>query len=484
MINIHNKRRLCTMSNIREKKNKNGETISFEIRVYKGRDNTGKQLKPYTMTWKPSPNMTAKQIEKELNQQATLFEEQCKTGYIQDNKQTFAQYAEYVLALKERTGTKHKTIELYHILLRRINEGIGHFKLTDIKPQHLNNLYEQLSKAGLRGNSEKAISKSDLKDKIKSAGLTFEKLSKASGVSENTISKACKGEVISLTKAQAIAKTLNISVTSMFKIKTDNTPLSNKTIVEHHRLISTIMTQAEKEMLILFNPARKASPPKIEQHQANYFQIEDVEAIRDSLENEPLKWKTIIHLLLITGARRGEIAGLKWNVIDWKNNQIHITNNLLYTSDRGLYEDSTKTESSDRYVKLPQETMLLLKQYRKWFMEQVYIYGDKFQNTGFIFFQEKEGNVGKPMHPDSITDWCNKFSIKYNLPHINPHAFRHTMASILYFNGADSISISKRLGHSKVSTTTDIYSHIIKQADEQSAECIADVFLRKNTKQA
>ena len=88
------------------------------------------------------------------------------------------------------------------------------------------------------------------------------------------------------------------------------------------------------------------------------------------------------------------------------------------------------------------------------------------------------------MHPDSITDWCNKFSIKYNLPHINPHAFRHTMASILYFNGADSISISKRLGHSKVSTTTDIYSHIIKQADEQSAECIADVFLRKKTKQA
>ena len=95
------------MPNIREKKNKNGETISFDIRVYKGRDNTGKQLKPYIMTWKPSPNMTAKQIEKELNKQATLFEEQCKTGYIQDNKQTFAQYAEYVLALKERVITSY-----------------------------------------------------------------------------------------------------------------------------------------------------------------------------------------------------------------------------------------------------------------------------------------------------------------------------------------------------------------------------------------
>ncbi len=52
------------------------------------------------------------------------------------------------------------------------------------------------------------------------------------------------------------------------------------------------------------------------------------------------------------------------------------------------------------------------------------------------------------------------------------------MASILYFNGVDSITISKRLGHAKISTTTDIYSHIMKQADEQAADCIADVMLR------
>jgi len=472
------------MPSIREKKNKDGETISFEIRVYKGRDNTGKQLKPYIMTWKPSPNMTAKQIEKELNKQATLFEEQCKTGYIQDNKQTFAQYAEYVLALKERTGTKHKTIVRYYSILKRVNEGIGHFKLTDIKPQHLNNLYEQLAQAGIRANNEKAICKVNLKETLKQAGMTKEKLSQLSSVSTQTISTAYKQEIISLEKAEAIAKALNLSVTSLFKIKTDDTPLSNKTIVEHHQLISTIMTQAEKELLIPFNPARKATPPKVEQHQANYFQVEEIEAIRESLENVPLKWKTIVHLLLITGARRGEIAGLKWSVIDWKNNQIHITNNLLYTSDRGLYEDSTKTADSDRYVKLPAETMQLLKQYRKWFMEQVAVYADKWNDTNYIFFQEKEGNVGKPMHPDSITDWCNKFSKKYDLPHINPHAFRHTMASILYFNKADSISISKRLGHKKVSTTTDMYSHIIKQADEQSAECIANVFLRNKTKQA
>ena len=62
---------------------------------------------------------------------------------------------------------------------------------------------------------------------------------------------------------------------------------------------------------------------------------------------------------------------------------------------------------------------------------------------------------------------------------INAHAFRHTMASILYFNGVDSISISKRLGHAQPSTTTNIYAHIIEEADKKNADIIADVFLKK-----
>ena len=55
----------------------------------------------------------------------------------------------------------------------------------------------------------------------------------------------------------------------------------------------------------------------------------------------------------------------------------------------------------------------------------------------------------------------------------------HTMASILYFNGVDSISISKRLGHAQPSTTTNIYAHIIEEADKKNADIIADVFLKK-----
>ena len=83
------------------------------------------------------------------------------------------------------------------------------------------------------------------------------------------------------------------------------------------------------------------------------------------------------------------------------------------------------------------------------------------------------------MHPDSVKRWLNKFSARHDLPHINPHAFRHTMASILYFNGVDSVSISKRLGHAQVSTTANIYAHVMEEADQRNADILADIFLKK-----
>ena len=250
--------------------------------------------------------------------------------------------------------------------------------------------------------------------------------------------------------------------------------LSNKTILEHHRLISTILAQAEKEMLIPYNPASRAEPPQPQKKEVTYFQPDEIIAIRDALESEPIKWRTITHLLLITGCRRGEIMGLKWAKIDFQNNQIRIDNNLQYTPARGLYEESPKTAASIRNIKLPAETMALLAKYKTWQTEQRLASGDRWIDTGFVFAQEN----GTPMHPDSLTDWLGKFSKRHGLPHINPHAFRHTMASILYFNGMDSITISKRLGHAKVSTTADIYAHIIQEADERAAECIGDVILR------
>lgn len=101
--------------------------------------------------------------------------------------------------------------------------------------------------------------------------------------------------------------------------------------------------------------------------------------------------------------------------------------------------------------------------------------GEYYQDQSYVFTQD----TGGPMHPGSVTDWLAKFSKRHGLPHINPHAFRHAMASMLYFNGVDSVSISKRLGHAQVSTTANIYAHVMEAAGQRNADILADVFLKK-----
>ena len=251
--------------------------------------------------------------------------------------------------------------------------------------------------------------------------------------------------------------------------------LSAKTILEHHRLISTVLEQAVKEGLVPFNVASRATLPKAEHKEVNYFQPEQVAAIRDALEQEPIKWKTLVHLFLITGARRGELLGLRWDKVDFSRNQIYICNSVLYSPDVGVYESSPKTERSKRFISLPGETMELLRQYKAWQNGERLRLGAYYQDQSFVFAQDN----GRPMHPDSVTDWLGKFSQRHQLPHINPHAFRHTMASMLYFNGVDSVSISKRLGHAQVSTTANIYAHVMEEADQKSADILAEIFLKR-----
>lgn len=122
------------MAAIPPRKNKSGEIVSYTIRGYHGYDSKGKRLKPYTMTYKSAPGMTAKQVEKELNRQAVMFEEQCRQGLSGDGRQRFEKYATYVINLKEQSGElRHHTVVRYRELLNRINAGIGHMKLCDIK---------------------------------------------------------------------------------------------------------------------------------------------------------------------------------------------------------------------------------------------------------------------------------------------------------------------------------------------------------------
>ena len=166
--------------------------------------------------------------------------------------------------------------------------------------------------------------------------------------------------------------------------------------------------------------------------------------------------------------------GLKWEKVDFEHNLLKIDKSLVSTKSKGVYLGDTKTIDV-RYLNLPDETVSILHQYRREQLRLQIANGDRWTNSGYVFTQDN----GKHMNPDSITGWLRDFSLRHGLPHINPHAFRHTVASVLLANGTDIVTVSKQLGHASVNTTESFYSHIIEENKAKATECIADVLLRK-----
>lgn len=459
------------MATIEKITGKTGTT--YRISVSAGFDTQRKRIR-HRMNYKPTPGMTERQIQKAVQRAAADFERSIEQGFALDNRQTFADYADYALDLKQRTGTKARTLDRYRDLMVRINQAIGHIKLADLRPQHLNSFYKNLAEPGIRIGGGSAKAKINLAEWLKKNKVTRGALAEKAGISAATVGVAVKGEPIKEEKALAIAKAMGKKVDEVFRVEKNMEPLADKTILEHHRLISTILAQAEKEMLVPYNAAAKATPPRINKKDPNYFQPETISAILEALESEPLKWRLITHLLIVTGCRRGEIMGLKWEKVDFENSRVKIDRALVSSKSKGVFEETTKT-SDVRHLSLPRETMDLLRQHKREQLRLQLANGDRWIHTGYVFTQDN----GDHMNPDSITGWLKDFSARHGLPHINPHAFRHTVASVLLANGTDIVTVSKQLGHASITTTENFYSHIIEENKAKAADCIADVLIRK-----
>ena len=460
------------MANIEKRVSSDG-TLSYRITICDGTDHQGRKIR-HRMTWKPDTGMSEKQADKAAQKAAFLFEQQFEQGYSVEKDPCFQDYADYVLQLKLETGLKRSTYDRYLTLLPKINEAIGTCRLKTIRPMQLNQLYSRLSQPGMREGSDKAVAMIQVEPILKDRQLSRQQLAKKAKVAPATVTAFCCREVISRQSAEIIADALEMTYSELFRTEKDMTPLSTKTVLEYHRLIHTILAQAEKEMLVPYNAADKSTPPKSRQAEVNYFQPEQVCAIIEALKDEPLKWQVCVHILMITGGRRGEVCGLKWSKIDFERKRLCFDSALLYSPKIGLYETTTKT-GNRRYVPLPDETLELLVEYRHAQRTQKAQMGDLWHDSDFLFTRDN----GSPMRPDSITQWLSDFSRRHGLPHINPHAFRHTAASVMIVEGTDVVTISKMLGHVKVSTTEDIYSHVIEDSKQQASNVLADVYFRK-----
>ncbi len=472
------------MATIKKHISKTGK-ITYYIRTYDGYDSKGKQIER-SMTWKPPENMTAKQIEKELQRQVVMFEESVKKGTCFDSNTRFAEYAETWIE-NNKPVLAPKTYERYKSLLKNINAAIGEIKLVKLQSHHLQEFYNNLRENGIKQVGSYAVA-INLRNIMKQQKLTQKKLAELAGISSTTISSACKENGhISIESAEKIADALKTPLAKIFQIQKETGGLSPKTILHHHRLISSILAQATRDRLVPFNIADKnyMKAPKLEHSEADFLDDEQVKHVLELLDEEPIKWKTATYLLIFSGMRRGELMGLEWSDIDFENRVIHIKRTSQYVQHMGIITKSPKNETSYRTVKLSSMMFDLLHDYQQYwqklrkdladrwyyFIEITLADGSKKSVRNDRLFVKDDST---PMNPDSLTDWTSKFVKRNHLPHFSPHSLRHTHATLLINEGVSIPTVSRRLGHSSIATTSKIYVHAIQSADEIASDIIDD----------
>ena len=253
-------------------------------------------------------------------------------------------------------------------------------------------------------------------------------------------------------------------------------PLSGKTILEHHRLLRAMLHKAVYWQLIVANPAERVQPPKARKPKRKSYDDEQTKILLENLEllpSEDTKYKVAIILTVFTGVRLGELMGLEWTDVDFKNGILSINRSSQYLSDMGVFTKVPKTESSIREIAIPEFIISLLEEYKLWYEEQKSIYGELWTNSDRLFVQAD----GKPMHPSTISKWFVKYVGQIGLPVINFHGLRHTNASLLVAQNIDIAVISARLGHAQISTTLDFYVHPLLSHNRKAGYALENLLL-------
>lgn len=253
-------------------------------------------------------------------------------------------------------------------------------------------------------------------------------------------------------------------------------PLSGKTILEHHRLLRAMLHRAVYWQLIVSNPAERVQPPRAKKTKRRSYDDEQTKILLENLEKltvEDTKYKVAIILTIFTGVRLGELMGLEWQDVDFRNGIISINRSSQYLSDMGVFTKVPKTESSIREIAIPEFIISLLEEYKLWYEEQKSLYGELWTNSDRLFVQAD----GKPMHPSSISKWFVKYVGTIGLPVINFHGLRHTNASLLVAQNIDIAVVSARLGHAQISTTLDFYVHPLLSHNRKAGYALENLLL-------
>ena len=276
---------------------------SYKITVSCGYDLNGKQIRRH-LTWTPEPGMTKRQLQKELDRQAVLFEEKCRNGQVLDGNIKFAEFAEKWFTEYAEKQLRPTTVAGYRQLIGRINAALGHMRIDRLQPHHIVSFYNNLAETGVREDCKQHCIV-NIKELLRSRSLVQTKFAKQAGVSVATLNSINRGNNISAESAERIAAALALPVKELFAPAEAGKTLSGNTVLHYHKLLSTILTTAVRWQVITSNPCERVAPPKSDRKEAVYLDEEQAADLLAALDKESMQHQVIVKLLLFTGMRRG-----------------------------------------------------------------------------------------------------------------------------------------------------------------------------------
>ena len=235
-----------------------------------------------------------------------------------------------------------------------------------------------------------------------------------------------------------------------------------------HRVLSGALKHAVKVKLIRENPADGVSPPTGSGSEAETPEIEQVRRLLAAGKSQDHYLWPCIHLIAYTGMRRGEALGLRWSNVDLDNQHLTVNSSLVVTSG-GLSLEQPKTSSGRRKVDLDRGTVAVLREHRA--RQQVLASELRIPAPDIVF---PSHNLEGSCHPNTFSHALSSLCKKAGCEGITSRSLRHFHATVALDNQKNIVTVSKRLGHKDVSTTLNIYGHVLSGWQLETAEAFAE----------
>jgi integrase len=258
--------------------------------------------------------------------------------------------------------------------------------------------------------------------------------------------------------------------------------LSVGTIQYIYRVLRNIFSRAVEWKIIKDNPVAAVRKPKEtkKKKEPSVYDENEVAKLFESVHDEPFHWRMFITLALAAGLRRGELLGLEWSHINFKDGTIHIQQTLGRGRDGRAVLKEPKSATSDRIISLSNSVIEELKVYQAESFKERDNVVDLFKEKEHDFLFRNED--GTHFYPTTPTTWWRRFIDKINDGNENPiryirlHDLRHTSATLLINQGVHAKIISERLGHADIRITMDTYGHALRSADQEAANKLDNLF--------